>query len=220
MPSTSAGGRPGSSAVLSFHAAGALTSFTWLATDASRAPDLAAREVISRAAAAQMTYYDDVVEMLAGRVEAPHSLIDPYLLLLEEVAARTVPADWGERLLRTTVMGGMVRDLDAVLAQLLAPADRERARATRHDPGKMLAGLLTPALAADDRLRARLSLWGRRLAGEALGMLPPVVAALVAAAGQEGGENRAEAAAALHTPAMAAMSQGHAERMAALGLAA
>lgn len=200
-------------AVLSFLAASDLTAFTWLAADAVRAPGLGGREALSRAAAEQMEHYDELVGMLAqggGTTDG----IAPYLGLLEEVGTRTEPGGWEERLLRTGLVGGMVRDLGEVLAQLLAPELQERALGGRRAPDELVVGLVGPRLAADEPLRARLSLWGRRIAGEALGVLPPVVAAVAAAS--DGGEE----AAALSAPAMSAMSSRHARRMDQLGLAA
>lgn len=221
MPTTPNGGRPtgrpGSATVLSFLAAGDLTAFSWLASDAARAPRLAARVALSRAAADQVAHYGALTALL-DEVGAPHDGVGPFLELLEEVRTRTEAAGWEERLLRTAVIGGMVRDLGEVLAELLAPEHRERALAERVWTEELAVALVGQRLADDEPLRARLSLWGRRIAGEALGVLPPVVAALTAAVVAEGGP--AEGVTALHTPAMSAMSSRHAQRMDALGLTA
>lgn len=222
-PSTgpAASGRPGTASVLSFVAAGKLTSFAWLADGAAGAPDLATRELLTRAAAAQVAQYDDVAAVLAELPSAPGQ-VEPFLTLLEEVGARTEPGDGWERLMRSVVIGGMVRDLDAALIEWLAPAQRTRVAQSSVGPSDLVLEVLAPALAADGRLRARLALWGRRTAGEALGILPPVIAALHARSVHEGGEQdgSAEAITALHAPAMTAMSGGHARRMDQLGLTA
>lgn len=201
------------SPVLAFLAAGDLTTFAWLATDAVHAPNLVAREALSRAAAEQMSHYDELVRMLVEDGGTGKD-VEPHLDLLEEVRTRTDPGSWEERLLRTGLVGGMVRDLGAVLAEILPPERRERALTGRRAPDDLIVGLLGSSLSADEPLRARLSLWGRRIAGEALGVLPPVMAALVAASG--GDEGIVE----LGSPAMSQMSAGHARRMGRLGLTA
>ncbi|WP_193311292.1 ferritin-like fold-containing protein [Georgenia satyanarayanai] len=202
-----------SSAVLSFLAAGDLTTFAWLAVDAARAPGLGAREALSRTAAEQMGHYDAVLAELAG-VGGSREDVAPHLVLLEEVGTRTEPGSWEERVLRTGLMGAMVYDLGEVLARLL-PADlQERALAGRRAPDELAVELVGQQLAEDEPLRARLSLWGRRIAGEVLGVLPPVIALLVAASDGD------EEAAALAAPAMSEMSGRHARRMGRLGLTA
>lgn len=214
--------RPGTCGVVSFVAAGKLTAFSWLADNAAHAPNLMAREALARAAADQMAHYDDVAALLGELAPDPTQRVAPFLTLLEEMGERTTPADWWEQLMRSVVVGGMVRDLDVVLAGSLAPPLAARTQRGMNDPADLIAGLLVRALADDAPLRARLALWGRRIAGEALGVLPLVLAALRAEAAREGGldDGSATAVAQLHTPAMTAMSGGHARRMDRLDLTA
>lgn len=225
MPTSSPAGaaavRPGTAAVLSFVAAGKLTSFVWLADGAAGAPDLSGRELLARAAAEQVDQYDAVAAVLAAVGPRP-ALVERFLTLLEEVGARTEPGDGWERLMRSVVIGGMVRDLDAALIGWLAREQRGLVTQTPRGPSDLIGDLLAPALAADERLRARLALWGRRTAGEALGILAPVIGTLHAQSVADGGDQDGSAAAlaALQEPAMTAMSGGHARRMDRLGLTA
>ncbi|MEE6280531.1 ferritin-like fold-containing protein [Georgenia sunbinii] len=196
---------PTTVAVLGFVAADRLTAFSWLAEDAAHAPDVVTRESLSRLAAGQLA--GDVSALLAELGADPATATVPHLRLLEEMGARTTPSDWWERLMRSVVVGGMVRDLETVLLDQVAAVHRARA-ATVPDPVEPMADLLAPAIGGDERLRARLALWGRRVAGEALGLVHPAMSSL----GEDG--------AGLVAPALSAMSGGHARRMDRLRLTA
>lgn len=196
MPTTA----PPASAVLGFVAAERLAAFDRIAQDAVHAPSLELREVLSRLAADQLAGYEG---LLAAADRS--ALVTSHLDLLTGSDARTVPADWWERAMRAVVLGGMVRDLAGVLADWLA-AERQLSVAPVPDPVQPVLALLAPAVADDEPLRARLALWGRRLAGEALGLVQPTVSRLELPE--------------LAPVAMGAMSSGHARRMDRLGLTA
>src|SRR5690625_2353325 len=107
----------------------------------------------------------------------------------------------------------MLRDLARVVAgQLPAPAHDVAYAALA---GQGLTGLVAAEVARasgqDAALAARLALWGRRVAGEVLGAVQPVLA-VAGSAGADLGE--------LAAPALGAISAGHARRMDRLGLAA
>ncbi|QDB80088.1 hypothetical protein FE251_12385 [Georgenia wutianyii] len=213
-PSPPLDGREGPASVLALLGAGDLVAFSWLSADADLAPALGARESLARAAAERMGHYDVVAAMLDEAV-GTHEGVTPYLGFLEEVGGRMEAMSWEEQLLRTAVMGGMVHDLGDVLAQLLPAEQRERVMQGASAPDDVVIDLMAGRLSQDEPLRARLSLWGRRVAGEALAVLPAVVAQIADAAG-----DRREAVTALQAPAAATMSSRHAQRMERLGLAA
>jgi len=206
-------GREGAASVLALLGAGDLVAFSWLSADAALAPTLEARETLARAAAERVGHYDAVAAMLDD-VAGTREGVTPFLALLEEVGGRTGVMSWEEQMLRTAVMGGMVDDLGEVLAQLLPAEQRERAARALSPVDDVVVGLIAGRLAEDEPLRARLSLWGRRVAGEALAVLPAVVAQIAGAAGDEG-----EVVTELRGPAAATMSGEHARRMERLGLA-
>lgn len=210
-------------AVLNLVAASRLTAFAWYAQDAGQAPDVRDRVALSRLSAEQMGHYDDVVRAVVAAGDradgGPDETAHVYLGLLDGIGARTRPRDWWERLMRSFVAGGMIADFASLLAERLKEPHRRLAVAAlaRGDQEETVIAVLRPATDADPALAARLALWGRRVAGEALGVVQPTLAAMTASVARgSGGQELGE----LTAPALSAISTGHARRMERLGLTA
>jgi hypothetical protein len=155
---------------------GALTAFTRLAADAALAPDLAGRAEMAALAAVEMAHVERVRAHLAARDVDLVAAMAPYAALLDAFAARTASRDWGEALVGAYV--GRTLAVDLVAATGAGEVSGEAAELLRGpDAGREAAGesgfdaFAERALAdlvADERTRARLALWGRRLLGETL----------------------------------------------------
>lgn len=213
-------------AVLGLIANSDLSAFTRLAADAEVAPTVADRIELCRIAGAAA---ERLARVEARTAEVGADLADvvaPYLGTFTDFDARTPPTTWWERLLKAHVGFGVEDDV----ARLLATGLAERDEATR---GLVLAVLdddrherfvvarVTEATAGDPVLASRLALWGRRLVGEALGVVQRLIAdhpelrALLERAMPEDGSG-----APLQQRLFSVLTSEHARRMDRLGLTA
>ncbi|QJW37440.1 ferritin-like fold-containing protein [Cellulosimicrobium protaetiae] len=166
-----------------------LASFGRLAGDAAHAPTLRQRQALSRLAAAMLDRQERVlvrVDELGGDSADCMTAFDG---LFDDFDARTRPSTWWEGILKGYVGQGVADDFCLLAAQGLD----ERSRAvvvdalTQDTPAQRYAPVIADAAAADPVLASRLALWGRRLVGEALGVVGvvlsrrPALARLVAA---------------------------------------
>jgi hypothetical protein len=145
--------------------------------------------------------------------------MQPFVEPVDEFHARTAPSDWLEGLVKAYVGDGIAADFYRTVAQVLEPETRDLVLAVLADTGhaEFVTARVRAAVEADPRVAGRLALWARRLVGEALGQAQRVaaeresLARLVAGgdAGQLGNIGRM----------FARLTDAHAARMAALGLA-
>jgi len=156
---------------------GALAEFTRLAADSSHAPTLGARLEVSRLAMIARERLD----LLAARIEELGGELQPTMApfagVLVEFDQRTEPSTWWERLLKAYVGYGVSDDFARVLAGGLDEASRDVVLDVLADDGH--AALVIDAIAEEGHtyptLAARSALWGRRLFGEALGVVQHIV---------------------------------------------
>ncbi|TRW44319.1 ferritin-like fold-containing protein [Georgenia yuyongxinii] len=195
-----------------------LAAFTRLAKDAQHAPDLPGQVTISRMAAGELAHLDEL-ERLARELGADfYDTTARFADLLGDLDRRTAPGDWWERLMKTYVAYGMLADLQRALSADLDKTLRAVVEEILADNGyaDYVVATVGPVAAGDPQLKARLALWGRRVVGEALGIVqraldehPGLLGAL-----PEGGE--ADAAGRVRNQ----LTSGHARRMDRLGLTA
>ncbi|MDO5049594.1 MAG: ferritin-like fold-containing protein [Actinomycetaceae bacterium] len=96
--------------------------------------------------------------------------IQPYEGILDEIDARLRPTTWWERLTKTYVAMGIFTDAMKELA--LAVGEAEFAGGIDDfGHGEWARARLEPVVAEDEQLEARLSLWTRRVGGEALSLV-------------------------------------------------
>lgn len=169
----------GALSLLGMLASSELAAFTRLAADSALAPDLTDRLALAHLAGLALDSLDEVAvrtEILGGRLEAEMA---PFAGVLVEFDRRTEPGTWSERLLKAYVGYGVADDLYRVLARAVDASTSQIVLEALADDG--LAELVVDRLAAgalvDATLASRLALWGRRLFGEALGVVQRVVAA-------------------------------------------
>jgi hypothetical protein len=203
---------------------GALTAFTRLAADAALAPDLTGRAEMAALAAVEMAHVERVRAHLAARGVDLVTAMAPFAAVLDAFAARTASRDWGEALVGAYVGRTLAVDLVAATgavgaeggdgggeaAELLRGPDMAR-EAAGESGFDAFAERAVAELLADERTRAKLALWGRRLLGETL-----------AAAAEALDEHPATSSALLGGTSRAvvfkALKSRHSRRLHALGL--
>jgi hypothetical protein len=204
--------------LLGLHSSIQLAAFTRLAKDAQHAPDLPGQVTISRMAAGELAHLDEL-ERLARELGGDfYDTTARFAGLLGDLDRRTAPGDWWERLMKTYVAYGMLADLQRALSAGLDPTLRAVVEEILADNGyaDYVVATIGPVVAEDPQLKARLALWGRRVVGEALGIVqrtleehPGLLGAL-----PDGAE--ADAAGRVRNQ----LTSGHARRMDRLGLTA
>lgn len=179
------------------------------AKDAGKAPRMVERAELLTMSAERVSAFFDVDAVLRSLGTDAPTAAQPYQGCLGELDERLRPADWAERLLKTHLYLGMLRDFSRALVQALPDGTREPLeRALAEDAFEdFAAAQLLPAVAADPQLAGRMGLWGRRVVGDEIGSLLRV-------AGFPGLLGGPVAQAELHQ----AMSDGALRRVQGLGL--
>lgn len=90
--------------------------------------------------------------------------------ILDDLDARTRPTTWWERLTKTYVTVGIFTDALREVAVAVGEDDLA-SKVTDFGHGEWVRKRLAPYTDEDEQLRARLSLWTRRVGGEALGLV-------------------------------------------------
>lgn len=157
---------------------GELQAFERLAQDALLAPDLVEREAVTDMAVGEYAHYKILAEGLRVRGADPQAAMQPFRAAIDDFHASTAPADYPEALVKIYVGDGIAADFYREVARFLPDEDRALVNEVCADLGH--SAFVVPAvrrmIAADRTLASRLSLWGRRLVGEALSQSQRVAA--------------------------------------------
>lgn len=144
-----------------------------LGKDMVMAPSAGARvEVAGMSAGAYRLFCE--LEKVAGVSRAEMiQLVSPSFNLVADLERRLRPGDWFERLTKSYVSVGVLSDLGLELCRQGFPEAFEKARGVHHDLGhaQWAAAQIKQAVGADPALADRLSLWGRRVVGESMGVV-------------------------------------------------
>jgi hypothetical protein len=164
-------------AVLGLLANSELVAFSRLATDAVAAPDVRDRIELCRlggVAAQRLGRLGERVAELGGELT---DVVAPFIGTYADFDARTRAGSWYERLLKAYVGFGVEDDVARLLATRLDPQSRALVLDVLDDDGysALVLDRLKTAMASDPVLASRLALWGRRLVGEALGVVQRVI---------------------------------------------
>lgn len=149
---------------------GALMASLRMAADAELAPTLRLKAAMAALAFGEYRSHEEVVAHLRDRGIDPDTAMQPFVVPFAAYHERTRPNDWLEGLVKAYVGEGIAKDfyremaglVDAETMALLSGAVDDRAEA------EFIVPLVRTALVTDPRATGRLSLWGRRLMGEAL----------------------------------------------------
>jgi tRNA-(MS[2]IO[6]A)-hydroxylase (MiaE)-like len=217
-----------------------LDAYFRLTEDAALAPSLADKAALAGMAAAEFGHFRLLCEQLSLLGAQPEQAMLPFAPALDAFHARTAPADWLEGLVKAYVGDAIAADFYRAVAELVDPQTRDLVLRVLADTGhaEFVIARVRAAIATDPHLAGRLALWARRLVGEALAQAYRVVAdrrslaGLLARAGTPaaGTPEASAAAPAEESPAPAAqlgdigrmlarLTDAHAQRMSALGLA-
>jgi hypothetical protein len=202
-----------------------LDAYFRLTDDAALAPSLADKAALAGMAVAEFGHFRLLCDQLAALGAQPDQAMLPFAPALDAFHARTAPADWLEGLVKAYVGDGIAADFYRAVAELVDPQTRELVLRVLADTGhaEFVIARVRAAIAADPQLGGRLALWARRLVGEALAQAYRVVAdqrslaSLLAgaAAGDTGQTGELGDIGRM----FARITDAHAQRMAALGLA-
>ncbi|HEY2041436.1 MAG TPA: ferritin-like fold-containing protein [Jatrophihabitans sp.] len=157
---------------------GELSAFDRMAADARMAPTVALRASMSEMAAVEMTHYGKLVARIAGLGGNPMQAMAPFVEAVETFHARTEPRTWGEALVKAYVGDGLAADFYREVAEFVDAPTRELVTEALADAGNSAFAVreVHALISADPTAASRLSLWGRRLVGEAISQTQRVAA--------------------------------------------
>jgi hypothetical protein len=150
-----------------------LTAFDRLAEDARLAPTLSGRAALARMAAAEIGHHCRLVDRLEQLGADPSQAMAPFVRALDAFHESTRPSTWLEGLVKAYVGDGLASD-----AAFLPEPDRDLVLDVLADTGHADFAVreVRAAITADRTVPGRLSLWGRRLVGEAMSQSQAVIA--------------------------------------------
>jgi rubrerythrin len=157
---------------------GELSAFDRLAEDAREAPTLSGRAALASMAAAEIGHYRILEQYLGERGVAVEDAMHPFVEAIDAFHTSTAPKTWLESLVKAYVGDGLAADFYREIAEWLDAPTRQLVLDVLADTGhSAFAEREVRAASADDRkVRDRLTLWGRRLLGEAVTQAQHVVA--------------------------------------------
>jgi hypothetical protein len=157
---------------------GELSAFDRMAADARLAPSTALRAALSEMAAIEMGHYRRLVDRLAELGVDPQQAMAPFVEAVETFHARTEPKTWGEALVKAYVGDGLAADFYREVASYVDEATRALVIEALADAGSSEFAIreVSVLIDADPTAASRLSLWGRRLVGEAISQAQRVAA--------------------------------------------
>jgi hypothetical protein len=155
-----------------------LLAFDRMAADARLAPDLHRRAVLSEMAAREIDCYSRLADRIRQLGADPEAAMTVFVTPLQEYHEQTEPNDWLEALTKAYVGDGLADDFYRAIATFLESPDRELVLDVLHDSkfSEFAAGEIRSAIAADPKVANRLSIWARRLVGEALSQAQRIAA--------------------------------------------
>ena len=195
-----------------------LVAFFRLADDASLAVALPDKADLAGMAVAQFGHFQLLRQRITELGADPDAVMRPFVEPIDAFHARTAPSTWLEGLVKAYVGDGIAADFYRVIAQLLDQPTRTLVLTVLADSGQSEFAIarVREAIEADPVVAGRLALWARRLVGEALSQAQRVAAEREALARLLAGGSAAQLGEIGRM--FAALTDAHAQRMAALGL--
>jgi hypothetical protein len=196
-----------------------LVAFFRLTGDAALAASLSDKADLGEMAVAEFGHFRLLRQRIAELGRDPQQAMAPFVDPLDAFHARTAPSDWLEGLIKAYVGDGIAADFYRIVASLLDPTTRSLVLEVLADSGHAQFAItrVREAISADPKVAGRLALWARRLVGEALSQAQRVAADREPLARLLAGGSPAQLGELGRM--FAALTDAHAERMAALGLA-
>jgi hypothetical protein len=209
---------PGINKLFALLAYGEVAAFYRLTDEARMAPNLRGRIAMASMAAAEMGHYELLRDALQARGIDVEKAMSGYVSALENYHRLTTPSTWLEALVKTYIGDALAADFYSEIADVLPDEVAGVVRAVLAETGhsQFVVAEVRAAVTASGRQRNRLTLWGRRLLGEAI-----TQAQFVLAEHDELGDLVVSGTGGLSklTEFFDRLQHTHAERMAQLGLA-
>jgi bacterioferritin (cytochrome b1) len=157
---------------------GELSAFDRMAHDARMAPTTALRAALAEKAALEMGHYRKLVDRIAELGADPQQAMAPFVIPVETFHARTEPRTWGEALVKAYVGDGLAADFYREIASYVDEPTRSLVDEALADSGNAEFAIreVGVLLVQDQTATSVLSLWGRRLVGEAISQAQHVAA--------------------------------------------
>lgn len=129
-------------------------------------------------AAAEIGHFERLRERLAELGADADAAMLPFVEVFDSFHASTAPSTWLESLVKAYVGDGIAADFYREISGLLDEATKQLVLEVLGDTGhsEFAVREVRAAIAADRTLAGRLSLWARRLVGEALSQAQRVAA--------------------------------------------
>jgi hypothetical protein len=155
-----------------------LTAFDRLAEDARLAPTLGGRAALARMAAAEIAHHTRLTDRITELGVDPADAMAPFVPALDAFHNSTRPSTWLEGLVKAYVGDGLAADFYREIAAFLPAPDRTLVEEVLGGTGHSDFAVreVRAAVTANRRLVGRLSLWARRLVGEAMSQSQAVIA--------------------------------------------
>src|SRR6059058_4469661 len=198
---------------------GELTAFERLAEDARWAPTVGDKVALAEMASAEFAHFKTLRTRLESMGVDAQQAMEPFVGPLDAFHESTEPSDWLESVVKAYVGDGFAADFYREVAEYVDEEAHALVLDVLADTGhaQFAVDHVRAAIAADAAVAGRLALWARRLVGEALVQAQRIAVDRDALARLlVGGTGDLAAVGEL----LARLTQRHAERMAALGLAA
>jgi hypothetical protein len=201
---------------------GEMSAFERLAEDAKMAPDLEDKAELAAMASREFAHFAGLRGRLSELGVDAYEAMKPFRGPIDAFHVHTAPRDWLEGLVKAYVGDGLAADFYREIAAFVDADTREIIYDSLEDTGhaEFVVDRVRKAIDADPRVGGRLALWGRRLMGEALSQAQRVAAERDAlSALLSGGVDRPGMDLAAISRMFTRLTENHAKRMAALGLA-
>jgi len=209
---------PGVDKLFALLAYGEVAAFYRLTDEARMAPSLRGRIAMASMAAAEMGHYEMLRDALTARGVDVERAMTGYISALENYHRLTTPSTWLEALVKTYIGDALAADFYREIADVLPDEVGDVVRGVLSETGhsQFVVAEVRAAVAGSGKQRNRLTLWARRLLGEAITQAQYVLAehdelADLVVSGT-GGQSQI-------VGFFDRLQRTHAERMAELGLA-
>jgi 1,2-phenylacetyl-CoA epoxidase catalytic subunit len=161
---------PGVDKLFALLAYGEVAAFYRLTDEARMAPNMRGRIAMASMAAAEMGHYEMLRDALQRRGIDVELAMSGYVSALENYHRLTTPSTWLEALVKTYIGDALAADFYLEIADVLPDEVAEVVRGVLSETGhsQFVVAEVRAAVTASGKQRNRLTLWARRLLGEAI----------------------------------------------------
>lgn len=146
-----------------------ITAYARLARDVSQTTDFADQMALARMGVSFVTAIDDLEAFASRRDLNLAELTQPYVGFFDDMEARTRPRDWWERMVKSYVFVGILADMEDIAGKIVGGEIVEILGVSGASGlTEWVRSRLRDGIDGDPTVEARLSMWGRRVAGEAI----------------------------------------------------